>query len=322
MAHALIADIGGTNARFELARGGEVLRAETLRSASFASVDHALDAFLTPDDANRLDALVLAVAGPVENGRCQTTNLPWVLDERALCERFQRPVKLLNDFEAVALGVDTLASHDLHPLREGLFEPAGTVAIVGAGTGLGEALLVRHGASTQVIATEGGHTEFGPWDERTDVVVRRLRAKYGHVSIERVASGMGLSDLFQIVTEEGWATPLPETLAALDDPGRAIGESPHDPAARLTLELFSRALGAEAGNLALKSLPRGGVRIAGGIAPKLLKTAPELFEAHFVAGFLDKGRMRPLLERLSVHVVLAVDVGLRGARTLAARIAG
>ncbi len=321
--HALIADIGGTNARFELVEGERVTKSVTFASSAHPSVEGALDAFVGEVERRDLSALVLAVAGPVENGRCQTTNLPWVLDEQSLSERFGRPTKLLNDFEAVALGVDTLGPRDLASLQPGLMEATGTVAILGAGTGLGQALLVRESTGgTQVLATEGGHTDFGPWDERSDVVLRRLREKYGgHVSPERVASGMGLADLFDIVRAEGWAEALPSTLAAVgEDPGRAIGDAPHDPAAALALQIFSRALGAEAGNLALKSLPRGGIRIAGGIAPKLLRSAPDLFRSHFLLGLLDKGRMRPILERLAVDVVLASDVGLRGARRAALKL--
>jgi glucokinase len=311
----LVADIGGTHARFRL--GG---REATLPSNAHRSAEDAIETFLAGAAAPAV--MVLAVAGPVEGGRCVTTNLPWTLDERALGERFGARVKLLNDFEAIAEGVERVAPSELRPLRGGLSDDAGTIAILGAGTGLGEALVVRDGAARIVVASEGGHSDFGPWDERSDAVLRHLRAKYGRVSVERVASGLGLADLYPIVRAEGWAAGRPETLADGADPARAIGEAIHtDPAARLAVELFARALGAEAGNLALKSMPRGGVRIAGGMLPKLLDRAAELVVPAFLAGYLDKGRMRPVVERFAVDVLLAGDVGLRGADAVAERIA-
>lgn len=311
----LVADIGGTNARFRL---GE--REATLSSNAHRSAEDAIETFLAGAAAPAV--IVLAVAGPVQDGRCMGTNLPWSLDERALGERFGAQVKLLNDFEAVAEGVERVAPSELRPLRGGLRDDAGTIAILGAGTGLGEALVVRDGVQRIVVPSEGGHTDFGPWDERSDAVLRHLRAKYGRVSVERVASGLGLADLYPLVLSEGWAAGRPETLAGVADPARAIGEAVQaDPAARLAVELFARALGAEAGNLALKSMPRGGVRIAGGMLPKLLERAAELVAPAFLAGYLDKGRMRPVVERFAVDVVLAGDVGLRGAAAVAERLA-
>jgi glucokinase len=311
----LVADIGGTHARFRLGP-----REATLPSGAHRSAEDAIETFLA--GAAPPAVFVLAVAGPVQGGRCVGTNLPWSLDERALGERFGARVKLLNDFEAVAEGVERVASDELRPLRGGLREDGGTIAIVGAGTGLGEALVVRDGAQRIVVPSEGGHSDFGPWDERSDAVLRHLRAKYGRVSAERVASGLGLADLYPIVLAEGWAPGHEETLAAAADPARAIGEAVHaDAAARLAVELFARALGAEAGNLALTSMPRGGVRIAGGMLPKLLDRAAEIVAPAFLAGYLDKGRMRPVVERFAVDVVLAGDVGLRGAAVVAERMA-
>ncbi len=310
---ALIADIGGTNARFVLIEGGASKASRTYPSDAHPTVEDAIDAFL---GGQRPRAIVLAVAGPVEDGHAEGTNLPWVFDERALAARYHCPARLLNDFAAVAHGIDTLAPSDLHSLRGGTKEPDGTVAILGAGTGLGEALLVRMDGATKVISSEGGHSDFGPWDARSDRVLTRLREKYGRVSIERVASGLGLADLFDIVRAEGWAEADARTVAALgDDPGRAIGEAKGDAAACLAVALFARALGAEAGNLALKCLPRGGVRIAGGVVPKLL--AHPSFRAPFEEGYLSKGRMRGLLERFPIDVVMATDVGLRGAAHVA-----
>jgi len=314
---ALIADIGGTNARFVLTSQRTPQRSHTYPSDAFAAVEAAIDAFL---DHEKPSAIVLAVAGPVENGRAQGTNLPWSFDERALSERYGCPARLLNDFAAVAHGIDTLEPRGLLSLQTGTRDDQGTVAILGAGTGLGEALLVRMGGETKVISTEGGHTDFGPWDAQSDRVLVRLREKYGRVSIERVASGLGLADLFDIVHTEGWAEAEPQTVAALgDDPGRAIGGAVSDAAACLAVEIFARALGAETGNLALKSLPAGGIRIAGGVVPKLHDHPA--FGAAFREGYLNKGRMRGLLERFAIDVVMATDVGLRGAAQVAGSLA-
>lgn len=310
----LVADIGGTNARFRL---GD--HEATLPSAAHPSAEAAIEAFLAGRPAPKV--LVLAVAGPVEDGRCKTTNLPWSLDERTIAARFGAKVKLLNDFEAVAEGMERVGPAELRRLKEGLRDPHGTLAILGAGTGLGEALVVRDATQRIVVPTEGGHTDFGPWDARSDAVLRRLRDKYGRVSIERVASGLGIADLYEVVAAEGWATPLTATLEGQTETTRAIGEAAlRDPAARVAIELFARALGAEAGNLALKSMPRGGVRIAGGILPKLLEHAEGVVVPALLSGYLDKGRMRPVVERFAIDVVLAGDVGLRGAQAVAERL--
>lgn len=320
MESVLIADIGGTHVRFALIdpSAGVPERTATLPSARFSTAMAAIESFLGPSPGP-LSAIALAVAGPVVDGRWLATNLPWSLDQAELSHRYGCPARLLNDFEAVALGMSRVQDDELVSLVPGVRVANEIMAVLGAGTGLGEALVVPVGDAVRVVPSEGGHADFAPWDARSDRVLARLRDKYGgHVSAERVASGMGLVDLFDVVRAEGWADALPETLAALgDDPGRAIGEATGDPAARLAVEMFARALGAEAGNLALKCLPRGGVRIAGGIVPKLLALSPEPVRAQLVAGYLDKGRMRRVLESIPVDVVLAGDVGLRGARVAA-----
>lgn len=311
----LVADIGGTNARFRMEG-----RERTLPSQAYASAEATLEAFL--EGASAPTTIVLAVAGPVVDGHCQATNLPWVIDARALSRRFGAKVALLNDFEAVAEGIERVSPSELGPLSAGLRERTGTIAILGAGTGLGQALVVRDAAQRIVVPTEGGHTDFGPWDDVSDLVLRRLRQKYGHVSVERVASGTGIAELYDIVKREGLAPADEATLQGEADAPRAIAAAvSRDAAARLALATFARALGAEAGNLALKSMPRGGIRIAGGVLPKLLPAAADPVLSQLLEGYLDKGRMRPVVERFAIDVVLADDVGLRGAAVVAERLA-
>jgi len=264
------------------------------------------------------------VAGPVTNGRSQITNLPWVLDERDLAQALGiQSVRLANDFHAVALGIPAVKPKDLVTLNEGHREPRGPWALIGAGTGLGQAIAmpVAEG-EREVLATEGGHTSFAPRTELEIGVLRFLLGRYEHVSWERILSGDGLVNLTEAIAH----------LTGLK-PGKAVAETiahdrPNAPAAvtsaaragdalcRQAVELFCKLYGSEAGNLALKTLATGGVFVAGGIAPKILEF---ITDGRFLAGFLDKGRMRVLLERMPVQIVLDSQTGLLGAAALAAR---
>jgi glucokinase len=247
-----------------------------------------------------------------------------VLDERDLAQTLGiESVRLANDFHAVALGIPAVKPKDMVTLNEGRREPRGPWALIGAGTGLGQAIAmpVAEGGR-EVLATEGGHTSFAPRTELEIGVLRFLLGRYEHVSWERILSGDGLVN-------------LTEAIAHLTDlkPGKALAETiAHDrrnaPAAvtsaaragdalcRQAVELFCKLYGSEAGNLALKTLATGGVFVAGGIAPKILEF---ITDGRFLAGFLDKGRMRVLLERMPVQIVLDSQTGLLGAAALAAR---
>jgi glucokinase len=264
------------------------------------------------------------VAGPVKNGRSHTTNLPWVLDERDLAATIGiDSVRLANDFQALGLGIAAVKEQDLVTLNEGVRDPRGTWAILGAGTGLGEAIATL-GVTGQreVLATEGGHTSFAPRNELEIGILRILLRRWDHVSWERLVCGEGLVNLTEALQEiTGLAWP-PEVLHVIREdrenaPAKITGCAQQgERLCRMALEVFCSLYGAEAGNLALKTLATGGVFVAGGIAPKILDF---LREGRFRESFFAKGRMRVLLEQMPVQVVLDQKVGLLGAAILAAR---
>jgi glucokinase len=262
------------------------------------------------------------VAGPVSDGRVHTTNLPWMLEERELA-RFMgiESVQLANDFHALALGIPAVKPNDLVTLNEGARDPSGPWALIGAGTGLGEAIAVlNERGRREVLPSEGGHASFGPRDELEMGILRFLLQRYEHVSWERVLSGDGLVNIAEAIAHVS-GTPLSgEVARALlkrDDAPAVVTDAARagDPVCRRAVETFCSLYGAEAGNLALKALATGGVYVAGGIAPKLLA---ELQDGRFRAAFLSKGRMRPILEAMPVQVVLDPNTTVLGAAALAA----
>ena len=264
------------------------------------------------------------VAGPVANDRSQTTNLPWIVDAKDLAQALGiESVGLANDFQALAVGIPAVKAADLVSVNEGVRDPKGPWAVIGAGTGLGEAIATL-GASgeREVVATEGGHASFAPRTELEIGVLRFLMQRYDHVSWERVLSGEGLVNLAEALSHLTGVKPteaLGEKIA--HDRGNApaaitAAAAAGDPLCRQVVELFCKLYGAEAGNLALKTLATGGVYVAGGIAPKILDF---MTDGRFSAAFVDKGRMRPMLERMPVQIVLDTRAGLLGAATLAAR---
>jgi glucokinase len=264
------------------------------------------------------------VAGPVANGRSHTTNLPWILDEEDLVQTLAiDSVRLVNDFHALALGIQSVAGKDLVTLNEGVRDPRGPWAVIGAGTGLGEAITtVDGGGRREVLPTEGGHCSFAPRTELEIGVLRFLSRRYDHVSWERILSGDGLVNLAEGIAEVTGLRPadaLQETIANDRHNAPAAvtgGAAKGDPLCKRALELFCKLYGAEAGNFALKTLATGGVFVAGGIAPKIIDW---LKDGRFREAFFDKGRMRRLLEQMPVQVVLDTEAGLLGAAALAAR---
>jgi len=263
------------------------------------------------------------VAGPVSGGRLHTTNLPWVIDESELAATLGiRSVRLVNDFHALAVGIASVEPHDLVALNEGVRDPSGPRALIGAGTGLGEAMaVVGLSGRREVLPTEGGHCSFAPCDDLQISILRFLMHRYEHVSWERLVSGAGLVNIAEALADLD-GVPLPRQLAATiqqrrGDAPSAITEAARagDALCRRALETFCSLYGSEAGNLALKSLATGGVFVAGGIAPKIL---PELQDGRFRAAYLAKGRMRSVLEAMPVHVVLDPNTTVLGAAALAA----
>ncbi|HET7436357.1 MAG TPA: glucokinase [Thermoanaerobaculia bacterium] len=305
----LAGDVGGTKTLLRCVDdAGNVVREERYESGAYATFDAMVAEFLASAQ-ERFDAACFAVAGPVYDGRAEVTNVGWKLDEQALARQFKIPhVALINDFFAIAVGVPLLRDEDLITLNAGTRAPDGPIGILGAGTGLGEAVLVPNGDSYLVVPTEGGHTDFAPQNEEQSRLLLHLFEKYGeHVSWERVVSGMGLVNIFTFL---GGSEEEPARIAELAGEGDRI--------AMRTMEMFVDAYGAEAGNMALGVLARGGVFLAGGIAAKNRRW---FTDGAFRAAFVRKGRFRSLLETIPVHLIVNERVGVIGAAEWAGRAA-
>jgi len=267
-----------------------------------------------------VDAASFGVAGPVRDGVCRATNLPWIVDARELAQALDLPASgLINDLEANAFGLAGLTENDLATLRAGETGARGNAALIAAGTGLGEAGLYWDGREHRPFACEGGHASFAPTatagDDTEIELLRWLAERHGHVSWERLLSGPGLYNIYQFLRDTGRASEPPELLQRIvsGDPGAAITQSALKGECDLavqTLTLFVKLYGAEAGNLALKLMATGGVYIGGGIAPRI---ASWLERPIFVDAFLSKGRLRPILEAMPVHIVMNDRTALLGA---------
>lgn len=314
----LAGDIGGTHTHLALFEGKapqamKRVREKKFSSQSHKSLDEVVRLFLAADT---VDVASFGVAGPVVDNAVRATNLPWhVVPGELRASLGIARVFVLNDFHAVAMGIPLLAAADLQLLHDGEVDPDGPVVVAGAGTGLGEAILVHTSTGPVVLASEGGHTDFAPRNADEIALLQFMLTRHARVSVERVVSGMGLAAIFDFVTSTGRAVAAPSTLARMnnEDKGAVIGElalKNADAACSFTVQLFLSMYGAELGNLALKVLPRGGLYVAGGIAPRLL---PLLSSSQFMESFLAKGRMRPLLEVTRVSLILQTDVGLLGA---------
>jgi glucokinase len=316
----LVGDIGGTKTELSLRESANSGPVHETRSARYRSSDYGDLASVVREflggDRQRLNAASFGLAGPIEGEVCKTTNIPWIVEGRALSKELAAPVGLLNDFQAVALGISQLGAEDVAVLQDVPADPRGPIAIIGAGTGLGEAILVPTENGPRVIVSEGGHADFAARDATEVALFTFLHQRFGHVSAERVVSGPGLASIYQFLVAQDLATEEPETRVAIadGDAGQVIGEralAGTDAACVRAVELFVSAYGAEAGNLALKTLPSGGLYVAGGIAPTLL---PKFVDGRFMRAFLDKGRLSSALERIRVSVVLNKRVALLGAQ--------
>jgi glucokinase len=316
----LAGDVGGTKTTLALFDGGRLVREATVASRDFGSLEAVIVHFLETGPRPPIAALAIGIAGPVVEGRGTTTNLPWHADERTLAAAVGIPrVRLLNDLEAAAHGMSSLADDELVTLQAGS-PRRGTIAVIAAGTGLGEALIVADGGRQSVIASEGGHADFAPRGELEDELLRFLRKEFGRVSYERVLSGPGLHNLYRFLREAGVAPESRAVAEALrdEDPGVVITEQALAGTDRLCTEamaMFVSIYGAEAGNLALKVLALGGVILGGGIAPRIL---PILRQGAFIAAFRDKGRLTSLMNTVPVRVALDPRAPLLGAARVAA----
>ncbi len=323
----LAGDIGGTHTRLTLFdpadAGARVER--ILANREFPNFEAALARVLADAGGPRVTSAALAVAGPVIGGIVHMTNLEWTFDERALSSALGGArVRLLNDLEAAAHGVIELPPDGFRVLAAGEAVVRGNVAVIAAGTGLGEALLAWLGDAPVAIASEGGHADFGPRDATEVALLEWLGRTRTHVSWEHVVSGPAIRWLYEFLRDSrrGEEPPaLQARLAATKDPAVAITQAAlagEFPICVRTLEMFARAYGAEAGNLALKGMTLGGVYVAGGIAPDVLDGRwAEIFMESFVA----KGRYEQLMRRIPVRVVLSEKASLVGAAAVARRAA-
>jgi len=315
----LAGDIGGTNARlayFQPQNGHLRLVSERVfPSREHSELGEIVSQFLD-DSGTRPEAACFGIAGPVRSGRVETSNLPWVIEQSRLAKQIHLPATLLiNDLEASAWGIGALEATDLVALNHVTGPAIGNQAVIAPGTGLGEAGLFWDGTRHHVFACEGGHADFAPTDDLQIELLRFLKARFGHVSYERVLSGPGLVNVYEFLRDTGCEKESPELAAEIKkgDPAAAISRAALDGTERLAekaLDIWIKVYGAEASNLALKTMATGGLFLTGGISPKILA---KMTGPLFMQSFLDKGRLRPLVEAIPVQVVTNDKAGLMGA---------
>lgn len=316
--HVLAGDIGGTKTLLALVRVEHgvlsIAREQRFDTGAFPGLTPMVKAFLGGD---QVGAACFGVAAPITGRTLRLTNRDFVVDADALeAQGGVGRVALLNDFAVIAYGLDALPDDAFQVLQQGVAQAGKPRVLIGAGTGLGQAILAWRGDGYEVLSTEGGHVDFAAQDDEQIALWHTLGQKYGHVSYERVLSGAGLVDLFQFVAAQRGVRP---TLAG-DDAAAEISASAlagNDDVARDALRLFVRIYGQQAGNLALTTLAQGGVYIAGGIAPKIIEF---MQQGEFMAAFCAKGRYHALLSAIPVKVVMNPKVGLLGAALFASRL--
>lgn len=324
----LAGDIGGTKTVLGLFESPAEGR-RTLRTATFPSRDHShlesvLAAFIGGEE-RAIEHACLGIAGPVIDNRVKTANLPWTVDGGEIERAFSIPrVELVNDLVAMGEGIATLAPGDLAVLQEGIPDEAGQAALVAPGTGLGIAILQRSEGGLVPLPSEGGHADFCAQSDDEIELLRSLRTRFGQVCAEHVVSGPGLVNIYRHLRDRAPGEESPELRAALEerDPAEVVGSwgmTGKSVLCAQALDLFVRAWGRLAGNVALLALATGGVYIGGGIAPRYLEL---LEDGRFLAAFRDKGSYSALLERIPVRVILEPMTPLRGAARRAQRALG
>ncbi len=321
----LAGDVGGTKvdlALYSFEHGRLVyVRDERFPAQQFTGLQEIVLRFLAENSNPEITAACFGVPGPVRGGRLKLTNLPWVLDSRELSAGLNiRHLFLINDLEANGYGIAELTPDQIVTLNEGDPSAVGNRAIVSAGTGLGEGVLVWNGKTHVPMASEGGHCDFAARNPLDMELLSWLMKKFnGRVSFERVVSGPGLTNIYMFL-RDGKRMEEPEWLRQrmeTEDPNAVIGEVGEEGKNELcakALEVFAAAYGAEAGNMVLKVLAIGGMYLGGGIAPKMLKT---MRGGAFMRAFTDKGRLSELLIHTPVHIILESRAALIGAAAYA-----
>ncbi len=312
----LAGDVGGTKTNMALykadANGLTILNEKRYVSKDYQSLTDIIHDFT---GGKLPDRISVAVAGPVIEGKSKLTNLSWQLDSKAISLDLKIPVSFINDLEATAYGLAGLEKNELATIAEGDSQAKGNIAIIAPGTGLGEAGLFWDGQHYHPFATEGGHSDFFPRNEIDIEVYHYLQQQFGHVSWERVVSGMGIKNIYHFLTEAR-KEKVPDWLMqrlATQDPAAVISEAAlkqEDPVCGEAMELFARYLATESSSLVLKLMATGGLYIAGGIPPKIL---PLLQHESWAANFDNSGRMHQLSEKVPVYVVLNDKMALMGA---------
>ena len=318
----LAGDVGGTKTRLGLFKvvGGRPpqVAAREYTTLEFSSLAAMINDFReAAASSSTIDAACFGVAGPVIGNAGHLTNVPWRVDGDEIAGTFGiSRVSILNDLEALAHAVPVLDRSELHTLQEGRFRSDGNIAVIAAGTGLGEALLHRVDGRYIPSPGEGGHADFAPRNEREIALLRDLAARFGRASVEHVLSGPGLQNIYRMTHRGACAGGLDDTPSAAAISTAALEK--RCPACVEALEMFVDAYGAEAGNHALRSLATGGVFIGGGIAPKIL---PALGGGRFVDAFVSKPPHVSLLKAMPVHVIVNAEAGLMGAAVVARSLA-
>ncbi|CAL7960989.1 Glucokinase [Gammaproteobacteria bacterium] len=331
----LSGDIGGTRTRMQLTeftasnvmKAIAVVRYNNSDHSSFIDIinNFFMEAKIKPSE---IVSACFGVAGPVANGKVNLTNLPWIIDTNDIKHALKvDKVELINDFMAIGYGISVLKPEDLLTLQVGKSHEDGIKAYIGAGTGLGVGFMTCRQGTCLLHSTEGGHVDFAPTDDTQLDLLKYLRKKYHRVSFERVLSGMGLVNIYYFVRDNkifGEEENL--ELCSLIKSGSNVDVAAvvaeyaikhKDIMAIRALDIFMRIYGAAVGNLALTTLPFGGLYVVGGIAPKLLT---QIKKGSFLEAFADKGRMSALLKGIPLHIVLYEDIGLQGAAVCARKI--
>ncbi len=322
----LAGDVGGTKTNlglFEVADDGKfkIVRHERYVTVEFITLEEVCLKFAA---GARVEAACLGVPGPIIDGRAIATNVHWQMSEESLSRAFGGiKARLINDLCVTAYGMLYLLPEEMRVLNQIERSARGNIAVIAAGTGLGESALVYDNGDYHAVASEGGHSDFAPINDEQIELLRFLRAEFpDHVSFERVLSGPGISNIYRFqrkksgLPEPGWLTKM----IASEDPAAAISDAAReakDDVCVATLTMFAEIYGAEASNLGLKVLALGGIYLGGGIAPKVL---PFLTGGAFIRGFFSKGRMNAMLRQIEVRVSLNPGAALSGAAHSAAAL--
>jgi glucokinase len=308
----LLGDIGGTNARFAFLVDDRIGSIETLAVRDYPRFADSVLAFLSRHpETHAFMRLFLACAGPIENERCELTNSSWVVDAAELRASFNcATVRVINDFEALAWSLPILESSDLFTIGIGGADRTASMAVLGPGTGLGVACHVLNPAGEIVIASEGGHATLPATCRREDAIIEHLRNRFGHVSVERVLSGDGLVNLYEAIAAIDHLSAARRSAASITA-GAIEGGCP---ICREALDLFCAMLGSVAGDVALTFAAKGGVFIAGGIAPRIVDY---LRDSQFRTRFESKGRSKSYLANIATSVIVRREPAFLGLQRLA-----